>query len=66
MIAPSGFPEGARCESGWTGDRCALPLFHDGPHDNERQPGWPLDEMAADIAAEYARLSPHNREAGDE
>ena len=22
-----------RCESGWTGDRCSLPLDHDGPHD---------------------------------
>ena len=23
-----------RCESGWTGDRCSLPLDHDGPHDD--------------------------------
>ena len=22
-----------RCESGWTGERCSLPLDHDGPHD---------------------------------
>jgi hypothetical protein len=27
-----------RCESGWTGDRCRRPLFHDGPHSNERAP----------------------------
>jgi hypothetical protein len=27
-------PNRARCESGWTGDRCTLPLFHDGPHSN--------------------------------
>lgn len=24
-----------RCESGWTGDRCTLPLDHEGEHDNE-------------------------------
>ena len=24
-----------RCESGWTGDRCSLPLDHDGPHSDE-------------------------------
>lgn len=24
----------ARCESGWTGDRCTFPLYHDGPHSN--------------------------------
>lgn len=24
----------SRCESGWTGDRCQLPLGHEGPHDN--------------------------------
>jgi len=24
-----------RCESGWTGDRCSFPLFHEGPHSNE-------------------------------
>lgn len=23
------------CESGWTGDRCTFPLFHDGDHSNE-------------------------------
>jgi hypothetical protein len=22
------------CESGWTGDRCSLPLFHEGDHNN--------------------------------
>ena len=22
-----------RCESGWTGERCSLPLGHDSPHD---------------------------------
>jgi hypothetical protein len=22
-----------RCESGWTGERCSLPLDHHGPHD---------------------------------
>jgi hypothetical protein len=27
-------PETATCESGWTGDRCTFPLFHDGPHSN--------------------------------
>lgn len=27
-----------RCESGWTGDRCSLPLHHDGPHSNETEP----------------------------
>jgi len=26
---------GPLCESGWTGDRCTLPLLHDGPHNNE-------------------------------
>lgn len=26
--------QGPRCESGWTGDRCEFPLFHDGPHSN--------------------------------
>lgn len=26
------------CESGWTGDRCTLALFHEGPHSNEAQP----------------------------
>lgn len=25
----------APCESGWTGDRCTFPLFHEGPHSNE-------------------------------
>lgn len=30
--------EGPRCESGWTGDRCQLPLHHDGDHDNESGP----------------------------
>lgn len=25
----------ARCESGWTGDRCTFPLGHEGPHSNE-------------------------------
>ena len=25
-----------RCEMGWTGDRCSRPLFHDGPHSNEK------------------------------
>lgn len=25
---------GMICESGWTGDRCSFPLFHDGPHSN--------------------------------
>jgi hypothetical protein len=25
---------GPRCESGWTGDRCPLPLYHEGDHDN--------------------------------
>lgn len=25
----------AACESGWTGDRCTFPLFHDGPHSND-------------------------------
>jgi hypothetical protein len=23
------------CESGWTGDRCTFPLFHDGQHSND-------------------------------
>lgn len=23
------------CESGWTGDRCTFPLFHDGDHSND-------------------------------
>ena len=26
------------CESGWTGDRCTFPLFHEGDHSNERNP----------------------------
>ncbi len=30
-----GFPKGAKCESGWTGDRCTKPLGHSGPHSNE-------------------------------
>lgn len=25
---------GQKCESGWTGDRCTFPLFHEGPHSN--------------------------------
>lgn len=25
---------GPLCESGWTGDRCVFPLFHEGPHSN--------------------------------
>lgn len=25
------------CESGWTGDRCQLPLGHEGEHDNEER-----------------------------
>ena len=29
------FGPDAKCESGWTGDRCTLPLFHDGPHSND-------------------------------
>ena len=29
------YPPDSRCESGWTGDRCTLPLFHSGPHSNE-------------------------------
>jgi len=27
--------EGQRCESGWTHDRCTLPLFHGGHHSND-------------------------------
>jgi len=38
-VADRMFAEGGhapmRCESGWTGDRCSLPLHHDGPHSNE-------------------------------
>lgn len=34
----SSIVKGQKCESGWTGDRCGRPLFHPGPHDNER---WP-------------------------
>jgi hypothetical protein len=42
------FPDGARCESGWTGDRCQLPLFHDGEHDNEYGPVPVRDEIDAE------------------
>lgn len=28
-------PPWPRCESGWTGDRCQLPLYHEGDHDND-------------------------------
>jgi hypothetical protein len=31
----AGRSNSARCESGWTGDRCTKPLFHRGPHSNE-------------------------------
>lgn len=37
-IAHRGCPSdafSARCESGWTGDRCTFPLGHEGPHSNE-------------------------------
>jgi hypothetical protein len=29
------FGPDARCESGWTGDRCTFKLFHEGPHSND-------------------------------
>ncbi len=29
------FGPNAKCESGWTGDRCTFPLFHEGSHSNE-------------------------------
>ena len=34
-LSGGGNPPAERCESGWTGDRCKLPLFHAGPHSNE-------------------------------
>lgn len=46
QLPPVEYPEGVineverivpRCESGWTGDRCTLPLGHAGPHSND---GW--------------------------
>ena len=35
ILISRGRDDGPRCESGWTGDRCSLPLHHDGPHSNE-------------------------------
>lgn len=29
-------PDECSCGSGWTGDRCMLPLFHNRPHCNHR------------------------------
>lgn len=29
-----GAETGQACESGWTGDRCTFPIFHEGPHSN--------------------------------
>ena len=35
-------PDECACGSGWTGDRCTLPLFHTGRHSNH----GPEDEAA--------------------
>jgi len=29
------FADDSTCESGWTGDRCTLPLLHEGDHSND-------------------------------
>lgn len=41
----------ARCESGWTGDRCRRSLHHDGPHSNDDPQlliEWALDQTHGD------------------
>lgn len=38
------------CGSGWTGQRCQLPLDHEGPHDDELTPdGRTADEVMVDV-----------------
>lgn len=32
--APAGWTHTDKCGSGWTGDRCQLPIGHDGAHGN--------------------------------
>lgn len=56
-------PATGRCESGWTGDRCQLPLFHLGPHDNEEHVDDDFDIEAAiyDHQGEWI-----NREFGED
>jgi len=43
----------ALCESGWTGDRCQLPLGHEGDHDNEVNPMTAATEAHEHIGAAH-------------
>lgn len=49
-------PEECTCGSGWTGDRCTLPLFHAGRHSN--------DGSEAEIAMARRRLGFVHQETG--
>lgn len=55
---------GPRCESGWTGDRCVFPLFHDGPHSNDTPADRELDRLSNPVSDDD--LAERIRDADDD